>query len=71
MTATTIHTLSEVAAEFRCGDRKIAIVAKANGIGMQLGGRAGWRFTDTDVIALREAMRPRVAAPMRRRKRAS
>lgn len=67
-----MHTLPEVAEVFRCSGRKIATVAKNNGIGMQLAGRAGWRFTDADVAALREAMRP--AAPVavrRRRKRAS
>jgi hypothetical protein len=56
------QTLYEVAAEFKVGPRKLARVAKANGIGIQGGGRVGWRFTAADKRALWEAMRPQPAA---------
>ena len=36
--------------------------------GAHLGGRAGWRFTEADKLALLEAMRL-VEAPARRRRR--
>lgn len=67
----TIHTTREVAEQFRCSTWKVLKVAKAAGIGMDVGGRAGWRFTDSDVQALREAMRPQPQTPVRRRRRAS
>ena len=67
----TVHTTREVADRFRCSTWKVLKVAKAAGIGMDIGGRAGWRFPDSDVEALRDAMRPAPQAPMRRRRRAS
>jgi len=63
------QTITEVAEEFRCGPRKIATVAKAHGIGVNLEGRAGWRFTEADKLALWEAMRPKKVAVTRRRRR--
>ncbi len=60
---TTVHdeptdTLAEVAAWLRCGRRKVAAVARANGIGIYLGGSAGWRFTAADRVALKRALAP-------------
>jgi hypothetical protein len=67
------ETIYEVAEEFRCSPRKISDVARAHGIGMNLKGSAGWRFTATDKDKLRQALRPAksesAAAPARRRKR--
>lgn len=62
---------AEVADEFRCSVRKVTDVARANNIGMNLLGSAGWRFTEADKLALREAMRPKAVTPIRRRRRAS
>lgn len=67
-----VQTAYEVADEFRCSTRKVTDIARANRIGVNLGGRAGWRFNRADVLALWEAMRP--PAPIevpRRRRRAS
>lgn len=69
MTAT--ETAGEVAGEFRCSIRKVTDVARANNIGMNLLGSAGWRFTEADKLALREAMRPKVVTPTRRRRRSA
>jgi hypothetical protein len=67
----TTHTVYEVAEEFRCSARKVADVARAEGIGANLGGRAGWRFTEADKVALWEAMRVKPVVAVRRRRRAS
>ena len=65
------QTVYEVAEEFRCSPRKISDVARANRIGANLGGRAGWRFTEADKLALWDAMRPvEKVAPRRRRRSA-
>lgn len=53
-----METIHEVAEEFRCSPRKLSDVAREHGIGMNLGGRAGWRFTQADKLALQQAMRP-------------
>lgn len=63
------ETVKEVAAEFRCSPRKISDVARDNSIGMNLQGRAGWRFTEADKAALREAMRPKRAVETKRKRR--
>lgn len=65
------QTVREVADEFRCSARKVSDVAREHGIGANLGGRAGWRFTEGDKLALWEAMRPRKVVVVRRRRRAS
>ena len=67
-----VHTLVEIATSFRCGREKVAKTARENGIGAQLGGRAGWRVTDADKQALWNAMKPAPPQPtIRRRRRAS
>ena len=43
---------------FGCSSRKISTEARRLGIGMNLGGRAGLRFTEADVEALRRALTP-------------
>lgn len=57
---------SQVAAILGCSDRKVWSEARKNGIGYNLGGRAGWRFTEADVDKLRKAMAP--PAPVKRRR---
>lgn len=63
------QTVYEVADEFRCSPRKVSDVARANRIGANLGGRAGWRFTETDKLALWDAMRPAPKVVPKRRRR--
>jgi len=63
------QTAREVAEEFRCSARKVTQVATANGIGADLGGPAGYRFTEADKLALWEAMRPVAKKVVRRRRR--
>lgn len=46
--------------------RKVWEEARKHGIGYNLGGSAGWRFTDADVDALRKAMAP--PKPVKRRR---
>ena len=70
MSEREVFTIHEVAEEFRCSPRKLSDVARANEIGAQLSGRAGWRFTEADKLALWEAMRPAKQAIVRRRRRA-
>lgn len=64
-------TAAEVADELRISKRKVTDLATSLGIGANVGGRAGYRFTEYDVLALWEAMRPKVAETPRRRRRAS
>lgn len=71
MNTQTVQTVREVAEEFRCSTRKVSDLARANQIGANLGGRAGWRFTEADKLALWEAMRPAKTVTPRRRRRAS
>ena len=59
-------TAREVAELFRCERQKVIDEARRVGVGYNLKGRAGWRFTDADVAALRKAMAP-VVAPQPRR----
>jgi transposase-like protein len=57
------QTRAEVAAEFRCSPRKVSEVARKHGIGADLGGRAGWRFTEADKARLWAVMKPAKAKP--------
>jgi hypothetical protein len=59
-------TAADVATQFGCAKRKVREEARRNGIGYNLGGRAGWRFTEADVDKLRKAMAP--AAPVKKRR---
>lgn len=70
MTTETL-TIYEVAARLRCGRQKIATVARRHGIGMQLGGSAGWRFTEADYARLLAALSPAPEPAVRRRRRRS
>lgn len=68
MTDTT-RTAAEVADKFRCSTRKVTDTASKYGIGANLGGRAGYRFTEADELALWEAMKPSRPEPSMRRRR--
>lgn len=63
-----MRTTTQVAAEFGCSNRHVRALANRLGVGMNLGGRAGFRFTDQDVDKIREALRPR---PIQRRRRSA
>ncbi len=63
------QTIYEVAAEFRCRPRKVSDVARRLGVGAQLGGSAGWRFTEADKRALWDAMRPAPKVPVRKHRK--
>lgn len=66
------YTTAEVATQLRCSAWKVRSEAKRLGIGYDLGGRAGFRFTQADVDAIRAAGRlMSQPAPRRRRRRAS
>lgn len=67
---TGVLTTAEVAERLRCSEWKVRKQSKALGIGANLGGRAGYRYTEADVDVLWDSMRP--APPVaRRRKRRS
>lgn len=68
MTATL--TTADLAERLRCGERKVRKVAAQLGIGVDLGGRAGYRYTEAEADALWESLRP-VQTPERRRRRRS
>lgn len=58
MTDVEIYTRDEVAAWLRCSPRKVSDTARKHGIGADLGGRAGWRFSEDDKQRLLAALRP-------------
>lgn len=66
-----LYTAVELAAKFRTTRRHITDLATRLGVGFNLGGSAGFRFTELDVAALREALKPAPTAARRRRRRSS
>lgn len=67
----TTFTTADVAEQMRCSRRKITDTATAHRIGANLGGSAGFRFTETDIALLWEALRPASLTPRRRRRRSA
>ena len=63
----TVLTTAEVAERLRCSEWKVRKEAKRLGLGVNLAGRAGYRYTEADADALWESMRP--VAPVERRRR--
>ncbi len=55
-------TAKEVAVRLRCTARKVTKTATEFGIGANLGGRAGYRFTEAEIDQIRESMRPKAGA---------
>lgn len=51
------QTTREVAEHLKCSRRKVREMATALGVGFDLGGRAGFRFSEADVQRLKESMR--------------
>lgn len=66
-----VYSVGDIADWLRCSKRKVSDVATEHGIGANLKGRAGWRFTEADKLALWEAMRPKKPVVTRRRRRAA
>lgn len=64
-------TTREVAHDMRCSTELVRVLAKRLGVGYNLGGRAGWRFTPADIAAMKEALRPVKPVNARRRRRAA
>lgn len=62
-------TAADVAEKFRCSPRKVRDEAKRIGAGINLGGRAGFRFTEDDVVRIKAALGIQAAAPVERRRR--
>lgn len=64
-------TLRDVAARFGLTDgrKMIANLARENSIGLPIGGKAGWRFSESDVERLTELMRPTQTKRLDKRKR--
>lgn len=62
-------TMKDITQRMRCGRKKVAAEATRHGIGIQLGGSAGWRFTEADYERLLQAMRPQPEPAVRRRRR--
>jgi hypothetical protein len=67
----SLQTCAEVADDFRCSTRKVAELARSLGVGANLGGRAGWRFSDADKQAMLEHLRPAPPVKARRKRRAA
>lgn len=65
-TGAAYHKAEDVAAMFGCHRQTLIRIAKRLGVGMNLGGRAGFRFSDDDVAVIREALRPKVVTKRRR-----
>lgn len=51
----------DLAEQFGCSPWKVRTIARQLGVGMDLGGRAGFRFTPADVQKIRAALAPKPA----------
>lgn len=58
----TLLKTADVAKRLGCSPRKVQVLARQIGVGLLIGGRTGYRFEDSDVDALKTALRP--AAPL-------
>jgi hypothetical protein len=68
---TTYATTPEVAAHLRVSPTTVQRIARKLGVGINIRGSAGWRFSPADVAAIEQALRPaQVPAPRRRRRSA-
>lgn len=57
-----VHSTGDLAEALGCHRDTIRHRAKALGLGIDLGGSAGFRFSDADKAALIESMRPAAKA---------
>lgn len=58
MTPTYDHTTESLAAEFQVDRKTLRRKARALGIGIDFGGRAGFRYNDEDRRKLIDSLRP-------------
>lgn len=65
------HTTKSLADELAMHPNTLRAKAKVLGIGIQVGGRHGFRYSEADRQALIDSMRPAQIAPRRRRRRAA
>lgn len=65
MTTTDLRT-RDLAQQFGCSEWKVRNIARQLGVGMDLGGRAGFRFTPGDVEKIRKALAPKPPVEKRR-----
>lgn len=64
------HSTADVAARLRCHSRTVLRRARAIGVGIDLEGRAGMRFSEADIAKLVNSLRPAApTAPRRKRRR--
>lgn len=61
-TPTENHKTSEVANLLRCTPRTVTKLATELGIGANLGGSAGFRFTTAEIEQMRDSLRPQEKA---------
>lgn len=71
MTDSPFMNTTEMAAHLRCSTWLVLKLAKANGIGIKLPGKAGWRFTLADVALLKASLAPAPPVERRRRRRSA
>lgn len=67
----TVHTAEEVASQLRVSKRTITDLATKLGVGANVGGSSGFRFRDSDIEAMWEALRPKTETAPRRRRRSA
>lgn len=56
----------DLALQFDCSEWKVRQIARRLGVGIDLGGRAGFRFTPGDVDKIRAALAPKPPVERRR-----
>lgn len=69
-----IYTTADLAAELHCSTRKVRKAAATLGIGINLAGSAGFRYTEAEREQLHASMRPGrepAVTPRRKRRRAA
>lgn len=65
------HTTADLAIEFAISKKTVRKKAQALGLGIEVGGRAGYRYSDVDRLRLIDSMRPEAPVAPRRKRRAT
>lgn len=65
------YTTTDLAAEFGISTKTLRKKAKRLGLGIDLEGRAGFRYTEADRLKLIDSMRPTAPVAPRRKRRAA
>lgn len=68
MTERYTYTTADLAAELGVNKKTLRRKAAALGLGIDLEGRAGFRYSESDRTRLYESMRPAQPTPRRRRR---